>query len=250
MNTKTSLHIAEPTLRDLAGYLRRRLAVPDGDDVPLYWRPGAAAATPVRRIGLALERRSCLHAGDSGVDALFLHRPFLLPDHVLPGVPVLASHRGFDAHLSVGYSPALAEALGLCPPLEPLHRADKGGARVGMIGNLAEPESWYALRARLTAQFGGAELILPGRRLAEGGGMVDRMAVVGAMTPELLAEAADRGAQVFLTGQFREGSRKAAEASGVAVFAAGHRRAERWGMVRLASELTAAFPGLKAAVLD
>lgn len=239
---------ALPCLSDIAAFLERRLAVDSGDDIPVLWRAVEDNdVKTVRRIGLGLERRSCekAEAGKVSLDALFLHRPFLLPPHVLPHLPVLASHKGFDAHLAMGYNRALADALGLLEPLEPLERADKGGAVVGMVGRLREPVSWYTLRAHVAAEFGGIELALPGPFA-----MITRLAVAGAMTPELVALAAERGAEAYITGQFREVARKAAGQHGIAVLAVGHRRSERWGVARLARELMQQFPGLEAVVLD
>lgn len=61
-----------------------------------------------------------------------------------------------------------------------------------------------------------------------------RVAVVGAMTDALVREAADRGAQIYVTGQYRQPAREAVRETGIGVIAVGHRRSEIWGLRALA----------------
>lgn len=235
------------TLADVAVFLAQRLPGAGDDlDVPLRWRVAAdAEARPVRRLAPALDGRIRLEPTD-GWDALFLHRPFNLPAGLPENVPILAAHGAFDAHLGLGYNLALAGALGL-RDITPLYRHQPGRAaeKIGMVGALADPASWPALRERLSDDFGGLEVTAD-----NGTGRIERLAVVGAMTAELVQDAADAGAGAYVTGQFREAARTAAEGRGVAVAAVGHRRSEMWGLRRLAFEIEEAFPGVFAAVLE
>ena len=76
-------------------------------------------------------------------------------------------------------------------------------------------------------------------------GEVTRACVVGAMRPALIYEAAERGAQVYLTGQYRKGAAQAVTEMGVSVFEIGHERSEVWGLRTLATTLREEFPNLK-----
>ena len=69
-----------------------------------------------------------------------------------------------------------------------------------------------------------------------GGGQseVKRVAVVGAMTDALVREAASRGADLYVTGQFRQPARNAVIETGINVIVVGHRRSELWGLRALA----------------
>lgn len=248
---------ALPTLSDLQRFFCERLShetVPgvltgsSGDDpseeVPLLWRTAARERErkPVRKIGFALDHRARLE-GHTDLDALFLHRPFFLTDTMLPGIPVLASHLGFDQHLSIGYNPALADALGMIA-LVPL---STGGSPhpVGMTGTLHTPLPWYSLRALVTQEYQGTEMIAGTARDV----IIQRIAVAGAMSPALVHQAAEARAQVFITGQYRPSARLAIDANGMVMIAVGHRRAELWGLRRLAHETARAFPALETLVI-
>jgi putative NIF3 family GTP cyclohydrolase 1 type 2 len=237
-----------PSLEELQTFFRERLSTggseETSEEIPLLWRPGVQPPPQrLRTIGFALDHRARLGT-QTGLDALFLHRPFFLPETVLPEVPVFASHRGFDRCLSIGYNPSLADVFGMTN-LTPLH---SGGSTdpIGMVGDLKTPLTWYSLRALIAQQYQGTEMI--------GGTVRDpvtrRIAIAAAMSPELIAEAAAAGARVFITGQYRPSARLAVEANGMMVVAVGHRRAELWGLRRLAQETTAAFPDIETIVIE
>lgn len=180
-------------------------------------------------------------------DALFLHRPFRFPASALAGIPILASHVGFDTHLTTGYSPALAGRLGL-QDTKPLFRPDRPDEAVpiGMVGALSDPVSLPVLQERIAAEFGGLDEAV----LANDSSPVRHVAVMNALNPVLIALAAAQGATAYLTGQMRETARAAAQDHGVSVFAAGHERIELWGLRRLAREIRQAFPDVEATVIQ
>lgn len=66
------------------------------------------------------------------------------------------------------------------------------------------------------------------------------------MTPEAVA----LGAQCYVTGQVRVPGARAADRAGLGYVAIGHRRSEAWGLRRLASRLSEAFPALEVEVAD
>ena len=193
----------------------------------------------VRRLGLALEPSGVIveRARDEALDALFLHRPWKLTG--LPAdVGVLASHLPFDERLTIGFNPDLAEALGISD-IEVL--GTKEGRPLGMVGDF----DGGSFIERITAELGPSEAVEPGSRAA-----IRRVAVVGAMTDPLVREAAERGADVYLTGQMRVPARAAVAETGIAVVAVGHRRSEVWGLHLLARLLREEWPELHTIVLD
>ncbi|MBC8103187.1 MAG: Nif3-like dinuclear metal center hexameric protein [Cytophagales bacterium] len=242
------------TLAELMAFLEARLALPDDapeKDVPLLWRPatGGGEANDLHRVGLALNISPAVEgmAKQSRSETLFLHRPFELRADTLPGLPLLASHQGFDAHLTLGYNPAIATALQLIE-IEPLFRPDRprDPVPVGMVGNKILPMTWSGWRGQVTQEFQGLdEAMMQGDERAP----IVRVVIMNALNPVLIALAAERGATTYITGQMREGAREAARELGISVLAVGHERIERWGLRRLACEIEQAFPGLKAKTL-
>jgi len=195
-----------------------------------------ASLGKVKRLGMALEPWPGISGWitESNLDALFLHRPWKL-GAVPEGVGVLAYHYAFDERLTTGYNPLLAEALSMTG-LEVL--GYKESRPLGMIGDVPRT-SLSAFRARVEGEFGGLE-----GAYGVNTGDVTRACVVGAMRPALIREAAERGAQVYLTGQFRRGAAQAVAGTGMSVLEIGHERSEVWGLRVLAGVLRGAFPGL------
>ncbi len=226
------------TLTDLQTFLDTLLLAEQfTDDQNGVYRP---SSRPVEKLGLALEPwpgiSSWIRQND--LDALFLHRPWRLG--ALPeGVGVLAYHYAFDERLTTGYNPFLAEVLGLSD-LSVL--GYKEGRPLGMIGDMPAV-SLEAFRAQVEAVFGG--LVVYGVQDGAQEGAVTRACVVGAMRPALLYKAAEGGAQVYLTGQYRKGAAQAVAETGVSVFEIGHERSEVWGLRTLARTLQRHFPSLE-----
>ena len=232
-----------PTVAQIAASLA------EGTDAERYFREGDPVGVwidsprPVRRLGLRLEAGRAPHEWARGVDAVLLHRPFgLWPARLPEGVGALAYHRALDERFSVGYNPALARDLGLDPDDEPLMR---GGKIVGLVGTLATPLAPDAVFDLLTNVLGGVEETAGG-----GADEVARVALVGAMTEELVAEAAARGVGVYVTGQVRKPGVAPAEEAGVRVAAVGQERAERWGLRHLGRLVAERWPSVEVVALD
>ncbi len=151
---------------------------------------------------------------------------------------LLASHRPFDERLTTGFNPALAARLGMTG-LEPL--GERGGRPPGMLGAV-DRQPFDRFLARVREELGGVEAAQPPRS-----GEVARVAAASAMTDALVREAAERGADAYLTGQLRVPARAAVAATGIGVVAAGHRRAEEWGLRELARVLRGRWPALATA---
>lgn len=201
-----------------------------------------ASAWPVHRLGLALEPWPKLlpWIEQQGLEALWLHRPWGLELTSVPShVGVLAYHLAFDERLTLGWNLRLAAVLNLSG-VEVL--GYKEGRAIGMLGNV--PRLNFAEYQHQIAQvFGGQEAVW-----GKATDPVERVAVVGAMTAALVQEAADRGAQVYVTGQIRQPAVAAIAATGINLIAVGHRRSEAWGLRALAGVLQERWFGLSVVV--
>lgn len=155
-------------------------------------------------------------------------------------------HLPFDETLTMGFNRPLAEAIAMLN-LEALgykQARDTGDEllprrAIGMLGDVtarcfADWQQW------ITRAFGGYERAESGQQ-----DTIARLAVVGAMNDALIREAADRGIDLYLTGQYRKSAQAAVDETGVAVIAVGHRRSEEWGLRTLATVLRQQFPTLE-----
>ncbi|GAB3927159.1 Nif3-like dinuclear metal center hexameric protein [Larkinella terrae] len=224
-------------------FLFTTAAYPPEEQGGIYHSHPDSIDQPVRRIGLALEPWPGLPDWlvENRIDTLWLHRPWHLDPAVLPeNTTVLAHHLPFDEHFTIGYNRSMAEAVGLpwtvAEGPEPIGYKQAPGLPprpIGMLGRSPQLdlESW---RNQIIDLFGGYEEAYPGRQSAP-----DRIAVVGAMTDALIREASDRGAGLYITGQYRKGAQRAVDATGLTVIAIGHRRSEEWGLRKLADLLRA-----------
>ena len=220
------------TLFDLETFLSNfLLASQFTDDQNGIYR---ASDRPVEKLGLALEPRPNISDWiiQNDLDALFLHRPWKL-GRISKDVGVLAYHYAFDERLTTGYNPLLADALTLSQ-LEVL--GEKDGRPLGMIGDVPSAP-FTAFQVQIEAEFGGFEGVY-GATEAATWGEVTRACVVGAMRPALIYEAAERGAQVYLTGQYRKSAAKAVAETGMNVLELGHERSEIWGLRMLGERFT------------
>ncbi len=192
------------------------------------------SARPVARLGLALEPFPGVGVWvhNNRIDALWLHRPWRLPPDAIPDdIGILYHHLPFDEHLTMGYSPTMAEALNLENLQEIGYKQslNPDGTVLAQrpIGMLAKApvqslEDW---QTRIANMFGGFDEMIQG-----GTKPIDCVAVVGAMNELLVREATERGATLYLTGQYRPSAKKAVEETGISVIAVGHRRSEEWGL--------------------
>lgn len=211
-----------------------------------------ATSRPIQRIGLALEPFPGVSAWvqETQIDALWLHRPWKLDLADFPAdVGIFFNHLSFDETLTIGYNTYLASRLGAMGTPEPLgykQVTNEAGVLlpqrpIGMLTDVAEHEFDYWL-AMVKQEFGGYDRAETGRDST--GWQVEncRVAVVGAMTDELVREAANRGANLYLTGAYRKPAQQAVDETGIAVVAVGHRRSEEWGMQALADILQKRWP--------
>ncbi len=217
------------SLQALANYLNSYLGTTHipGDTHGIY-RPSERT---VKRIGLALEPWAGIETWvrQENLDALFLHRPWHLAMQTLPDdVGILAYHLAFDLTLTLGLNPRLANVLQMTQ-LVPI--AYKENLPLGMLGDIPVTATPDFLET-LTDLFGIAPTVENSTRET-----VSRIAVVGAMTDSTIREAAQLGAHLYITGQFRHPARAAVDATGITVAVIGHKTSELWGLRTLASLL-------------
>lgn len=229
-------------LYELAAFLHRYLRC---DRYPAEEQGGVFRGSErvVRRLGVALEPTPELAdwVRENALDALWLHRPWKLDLPALPPeVGVLFHHLPFDETLTLGENQLLATALPLRDPAELGHKQAEGypPRAIGMLGGVPA-RSVADWRLWAETEFGGLDQVHEGQT-----SQINRAAVVGAMNEVLIREAAQRGAQLYLTGAYRRGAQRAVEETGLTVFAVGHERSERWGVDALAGVLRVRFPGL------
>jgi len=196
----------------------------------------------IRCLSLSLEPNSSLYKGvrERGIDALFLHRPWQLKRDKLPqDVGVLSYHLAFDEQLTLGYNLYLAETLSLRAPSELGYKDERP---IGMIGAV-DTQDFTRVSDLIVRVFGGFEQSLATTK------PIDCVAVVGAMTKKLVFEASARGANLYITGQWRDHAERAVRETGIGVITVGHERSEQWGLELLAQLLEKEFPGLETQLL-
>jgi putative NIF3 family GTP cyclohydrolase 1 type 2 len=185
----------------------------------------------IQRLGLVLEPWDGLYewVDELGLDALFLHRPWKLENEkLLPEVGVISYHLPFDEQLTLGFNPLLAKVLSMSN-LEVLGK--KQNRAIGMIGNIPN-HSLISLCKCISEIFAGYEQIQTATQIE-----VKRIAVVGAMTDLLVREAAQRGADIYITGQLRQPAIQAMVDTQIGVITIGHFQSEVWGLRSLAGIL-------------
>ncbi|MBD2336710.1 Nif3-like dinuclear metal center hexameric protein [Calothrix sp. FACHB-156] len=202
------------------------------------------SSNPVERLGLALEAETRLYewVNYKHLDALFLHRPWNLKlEKLPPELGIISYHLPFDECLTIGFNPRLAQVLQMSN-LEAL--GEKENRAIGMIGEI-DTQSLVKLCNLITQIFGKPEQILPAAN-----SNIKRIAVVGAMTDLLVREAAKRGVDVYITGQFRQPAKAAIQETKIGVIALGHRRSELWGLRSLSEVLKERWSSLEVFIYD
>ncbi len=215
-----------PTLSEMTAYLdayleSKRFA---DDQNGVYRHSGR----PIKRLGIAIEPWRDIHnwAHREHLDALFLHRPWQLDLNSLPAeIGVMAYHLSFDFNLTFGFNPRLAAVMHM-RDLTPF--AFKERMPYGMRGDIA-PVSLTALGNVFADIFA-----VPPTIEAHNTRIINRLAVVGAMSDQLVREAAEQDVDLYITGELRQPARAAIEQTGMNVAIIGHAAGEQWGARALA----------------
>lgn len=162
----------------------------------------------------------------------------LLLDLIRAGVAIYSPHTAFDS-ANAGINQQLADGLGLVD-VQPLVPAESLGT--GRIGRFHQPQTLGQVAARLKQflKIGGLHVVGNVRR------SIERVAIACGSAGDLLDSAIVAGCDLFVTGEARLHTCYEAESRGVAMLLAGHYASERFGVERLADELGAQFPSMKA----
>ncbi|MEO5339441.1 MAG: Nif3-like dinuclear metal center hexameric protein [Magnetococcus sp. MYC-9] len=153
-----------------------------------------------------------------------------LLDHDLS---LMAYHLPLDCHPVLGNNRQILHRLHL-EPSEPfgLYR----GTHLSAMGLCHPAWSLTECVAHLHTLFGGEPLVLP-----FGPEMIHRIALCSGAAPELLREAKQKGADLFLTGEATEYVYHFAKEEAIHYVAAGHHRTEQFGVQALGEHLADRF---------
>lgn len=156
-------------------------------------------------------------------------------------ISLLAYHLPLDRHPEVGNNAELARVLGV-EPTEAFGELE--GAAIGLGGSLAaatEPEAFVA----------GVDATLSTRSLHVAGPQttVRRIALCSGGAPDLVADAAEAGYDLYLTGESNERATHMAREMGIHFVAAGHHATERLGAAALGRHLADRY-GLSHRFID
>lgn len=194
---------------------------------------------PICRLGLALEPIPQIDywITKNQIDALFLHRPWQLNSDL--DIGVIFYHLAFDERLTLGFNLQLADVLSLVNVQPFGYKAERV---IGMIGEVpSQSFDRYCVQVReifagYESDFGQADT-------------VGKVAIVGAMNDGLIRSAANQGATVYITGQFRVSAKQAVLDTGMCVIEVGHRRCEQWGLRALSAVLRRRWSTLRTIVV-
>ena len=149
---------------------------------------------------------------------------------------LIAYHLPLDMHPKIGNNACLAAAIGMVPD----DGAVLHGRVIAPVGNLREPCSLDALAAHIYDVLGYKP------RLERGGcDTITRVGLCSGAGQEFLAEAAQKGADAFITGEVSEQTVHEARELGINFLAAGHHATETLG-VKALGELLAREFGVEA----
>lgn len=145
-------------------------------------------------------------------------------------INLAAYHLPLDAHPELGNNAGLGRALGL--PVA----GRFGTGDLAMVGELDCPLTPSELSARLQGELGREPLWIDG-----GGPSLRRIAWCTGAAQSYLEEAADHGADAFISGEISEYTTHIARERGIHYFAAGHHATERFGPRTLGQHLADRF---------
>ncbi|MBP7866373.1 MAG: Nif3-like dinuclear metal center hexameric protein [Acidobacteria bacterium] len=201
----------------------------------------------VRRVAFAVDYSPEFAeiAAADGADLLFVHhgaiwgslryvrgvaRAFLQPlfRHDLS---LYVAHLPLDVHPELGHGACMARRLELgdTVPFGPYR-----GKWVGVLGCLAEPVAREAFLERVRERVSPEAQLLP-----FGPDRAHRVAIVSGGGAKMAPEAAEAGADFFLTGETSHGAYHPARAAGVNLCFGGHYRTETFGVLAVMERVRA-----------
>lgn len=189
-------------------------------------------------------------ASERNAQLLFTHHPLIFSPlshidiHAYPGkviakaiksnISIVAAHTNLDVAQG-GINDIMADLLGLqC--VEVLNKIDgDGGAGLGRVGNLPEPRILSSVVDDIGRIFGNKRH----RLVAQGDSEIHRIAVVGGSGGNQIPTAAQKGADLLVTGDVGHHHALEAESLGMALMDAGHFNTESTAFKVFAERLQA-----------
>lgn len=151
---------------------------------------------------------------------------------------LLAFHLPLDAHPVLGNNAQLARVLGLV--------AERVTDLNGLLwfGSMPETHTLAEVAIRVEQRLGRAPLVIGAEGLP-----VQRIAWCTGAAQNMLDQAIDAGAQVFITGEVSEPTVHLAREAGVGFISAGHHATERYGVQALGQAIVQEF-GIRVDFVD
>lgn len=234
------------TYLDVAGWSDKSLNGLQVEGADRVSRVALATDTALATIGMAAEAGAQMMVAHHGlfwgrVEAVTGPLRARLAALLQAEISLYVSHLPLDAHPEVGNNAVLGRLLEL-EELEPFGRW--GDRAIGVLGRLPEAVDRSTLAARLEALLGDRPDVL-----AFGGDTIRRVAVVSGAAADLIPEAAEVGADAFITGETSHTAYHQARERGINVLFAGHYATETLGVRALGDHLAERF-GLETVFLD
>jgi|OM-RGC.v1.010430528 dinuclear metal center protein, YbgI/SA1388 family len=152
-------------------------------------------------------------------------------------------HLPLDAHPTYGNNSGLAVALSLSD-FSSLEQGKPLNESIGLVGELAQPESGLAFKARVEKAVGRDVLFEQTSNAA-----IKRVALCTGGAQGYITKAVECDADVFITGEVSEKTIHEARELGIHFIAAGHHATERFGPMGLAEFISEEL-GLDAEFVD
>lgn len=231
---------------ELTGWLDRLLDIDSIDDESANGLQ-VEGRESVTRVGFAVDYSPELVdlAVQGGVDLLFVHHGFIwgglrhirgvrlafLRPLLLNGISLYAAHLPLDAHPVFGHSACMGRMLGLedTQPFGPYK-----GKAMGVIGRLPVPSRREEFVDRIRDLVSPEPLLLP-----FGPDQVSRVAIVSGGAAGMAVQAAEAGADFYLTGEPNHGHYHATRAAGINTCFGGHYHTEKWGVLAVMERVQA-----------
>ena len=187
-------------------------------------------------------------AMDQQADLILVHHGILWEkeSHVVEGklkkrlklllendITLMAYHLPLDCHPTLGNNIQILNRLAL-EAVEPF--AFYRGTALSFIGRSKQPFSLAEFSTQLRNVFGGEPLLLP-----FGPEKIQRIAICSGAAPELIHEAKQKGADLFLSGEATEYIYHFAKEEDMHFVAVGHHRSEMFGVQALGEHLAHHF---------
>lgn len=238
-----------PSLATLTDYLDRTLNLAAFEDVS-HNGLQVANGGKIRRVAAGVDASMAFfeRAAERGADLLICHHGLSWGDSLKRitglnyrrlkflldrGMALYACHLPLDAHPRLGNNARICRALGLqrLKPFGCYHGVD-----LGFRGVLPSAEPIAAFQARAARVFGREP-----SAMAFGKDRVRTVAVVSGGAAELVEEAAEAGADVFVSGEPKLVAWHLAQEHGIHALFAGHYATEVFGVQAVAAHLARRF---------